>query len=118
MTSRAPGLARNAAWNWIGFGFVSVVLFFLSPFMVSHLGATRYGVWSLLEGLVGYLGLLDIGIRQAVNRYVAAHHAVREHEECGLIVSAALRLFGILGIVATGLSIALALLAPRIFNIP
>jgi hypothetical protein len=73
--------ARNAVANWIAFLFTAIVGFFLSPFVVEHLGATRYGVWSLLAGLVGYLGLLDLGIRQAVNRYVAHHRAVGAHEE-------------------------------------
>ena len=115
---RAPGLARNAIANWILFAFIAIVSFFLSPFVVRHLGATRYGVWSLLAGLVGYIGLLDFGIRQAVSRYIAHHRAVAAHEECALIVSAAIKLFGLLGILAIVLSSVVALLAPDLFNIP
>jgi O-antigen/teichoic acid export membrane protein len=110
--------ATNAAAYWIAILFSVIVNFFLSPFVVHHLGATGYGVWSLLAGLVGYLGLLDLGIRQAVNRYVAHHHAVGAHEESSSIVSAALGLFGMLGAVAVVLSSAVAYLAPFVFNIP
>jgi O-antigen/teichoic acid export membrane protein len=98
--------------------FTAIVGFFLSPYIVGHLGATRYGVWSLLAGLVGYLGLLDLGIRQAVNRYVAHHRAVHAHEESSSIVSAAIRLFGLLGILAILLSGVFAYFAPIFFNIP
>src|SRR6266853_3263175 len=109
---------RNAVANWIAFLFTAIVGFFLSPYIVEHLGASRYGVWSLLAGLVGYLGLLDLGIRQALNRYVAHHRAVHAHEESSSIVSAAIRLFGLLGILAILLSGVLAYFAPIFFNIP
>jgi len=116
--NRPSRFARNAAANWITFLFSAVVSFFLSPFIVQHLGATGYGVWSLLVGLIGYLGLLDLGIRQAVNRYVAHHHAAAAHDESSSIVSAAVRLFGLLGVVAILLSGIVAYLTPVVFNIP
>jgi O-antigen/teichoic acid export membrane protein len=120
MTQKNPPFrfARNAVANWIAFLFAAAVGFFLSPYVVEYLGPTRYGVWSLIAGLVGYLGLLDLGIRQAVNRYTARHHAAGAHEDGSLIISAALRLFGFLGIVAIFLSGVLAYFVPILFNIP
>jgi O-antigen/teichoic acid export membrane protein len=115
---RRSHFARNVVANWIAFLFAAVVGFFMSPYVVEHLGATRYGVWSLLAGMIGYLALLDLGIRQAVNRYVAHHRAVGAHDESSSIVSAALRLFGILGLLAISLAAAFAYLAPVFFNIP
>ncbi len=115
---RPTPFARNAVANGVGFLFTVVVGFFLSPYVVEHLGATRYGVWSLIAGLVGYLGLLDLGIRQAVNRYTASHYATGAHQEASLIVSAALRLFGFLGVLATLLSGVFAYFGPILFNIP
>ena len=109
---------QNAIANWGAFLFVAIVSFFLSPFIVHHLGGTAYGVWSLLVALVGYLGLLDFGVRGAVTRYVAHHHAIEEDDECSSIVSAALVLFGILGAGAILLSGGFAYLAPLLFNIP
>ena len=109
---------KNAVANWVAFLFVAIVSFFLSPFVVHHLGGTAYGVWSLLVALVGYLGLLDFGVRGAVTRYVSHHHAIEEDEKCSSIVSAALLLFGILGMLAILLSGGFAYLSPFIFNIP
>jgi O-antigen/teichoic acid export membrane protein len=115
---RTSGFARNAIANWTSFAFTALVSFFLSPFIVQHLGATQYGVWALAAQLVLYLALLDFGIQPAVSRYVARHRAVDEHGECSSYVSAATKIFGLLGIVAILLSVALALLAPSLFNIP
>lgn len=115
---RPSRFARNAVANWVALLFIAVVGFFLSPYVVQQLGATRYGVWSLLAGLLGYLGLLDLGVRQAVNRYVARHHATGDHGESSSIVSAAIKLFSLLGLLAILLSLALAFVAPLLFNIP
>ena len=117
-TNRPSGIARNAAANWLAFVFVAGVSFFLSPFIVQHLGNTAYGVWSLLASLVGYLGLLDFGVRGAVTRYVAHHHAAGDNEGCSSIVSAGMVLFGLLGTIAILLSVIFAFLAPMLFNIP
>ena len=116
--NRPARFAHNVLVNWFNFAFTAVIGFLLSPYVVSHLGATKYGVWSLIAGLVGYLGLLDLGIRQAVNRYTAHHHASGDHRETSLIISAALRLFGFLGMLAVLLAGVLAYFAPVLFNIP
>ena len=56
---RNPGLARNALANSVSFAFHSLVGFFLSPFVVRHLGDTAWRR-TLLAVLVGYLGLVDV----------------------------------------------------------
>lgn len=117
-TDRPSNHARNAAANWIAFLFVAGVSFFLSPFVVRHLGDTAYGVWTLLAALVGYLGLLDFGVRGTVTRYVAHHHAVNDSESCSSIVSAGLAMYGLLGSVAILIAGLVAYLSPFLFNIP
>lgn len=109
---------RNAIANWGAFLYVAIVSFFLSPFVVQHLGGTAYGVWSLLVALVGYLGLLDFGVRGAVTRYVAHHYAVSDHKASSAIVSAGLVLFGFLGCMAILLSGLGAYLLPYLFTVP
>jgi O-antigen/teichoic acid export membrane protein len=112
------GLMRNALANWGAFLYVAGVSFFLSPYIVSHLGATAYGVWSLLVALVGYLGLLDFGVRGAVTRYVAHHHAVSNAPAASAIASAALVLFGAFGVLAIVIACVTAWFAPHLFHIP
>ena len=45
--------------------------FVMAPFLVHHLGNSGYGFWELIVGLVGYLGILDLGVAPAVMRHVA-----------------------------------------------
>jgi len=112
------GISRSALSNLLFIGSVGVISFFLAPFVVHQLGATGFGVWSLVTGLLGYLGMLDLGIRQAVNRFVARHHAVHEHETGSEFTSLALTLFVTTAVVAVLLSFLLALAMPYLFNVP
>jgi O-antigen/teichoic acid export membrane protein len=103
---------------WVAFAFNVGVSFFLSPFVVHRLGNTAYGVWVLLGSLVGYMGLLDLGVRAAVMRYVARHHARCEDEEAGRVASAGLLIFSVTGLIAVSVSAVIAVLLDRLFQIP
>ncbi|MCK4626048.1 MAG: oligosaccharide flippase family protein [Phycisphaerae bacterium] len=61
--------ARNLAANWIGYGTNLVLTLVLSWFAFRLLGDIRYGVWSLMVSLTGYLGMVDLGLRPALYRH-------------------------------------------------
>lgn len=113
-----PRALRNVLANWCGYFFSILITFFVSPFVVHHLGDSAYGIWILLVSLTGYLGLLDLGVRGAVTRYVAKFHAQSNHKESGQIASAALSVFLLTGAVAVSIAIGAALFAPSVFHIP
>ena len=71
MTARSvsPRPYANVLSNWTAFAFAAVTSFFLAPFIVHRLGDSAYGVWALIGSLVGYMGLLDLGVRSAVMPY-------------------------------------------------
>jgi O-antigen/teichoic acid export membrane protein len=95
-----------------------VIAFFLSPFVVHHLGATSYGIWILIMSVTGYLGLLDLGVRGTVTRYIAKFHTQGKHEEASRLVSTALVIFTLLGALAFGTCAVIASIAPRLFHVP
>jgi O-antigen/teichoic acid export membrane protein len=104
--------------NWTGYVVGLLVTFFLSPLIVNHLGASAYGVWTLLGTLTAYLGLLDLGIRSAVTRYVARYESGGDHGPAIQIVSTALAMFVAMAGCALAASVVLGLVAPSIFHIP
>jgi O-antigen/teichoic acid export membrane protein len=126
MTSAAPVQSftnwrrsvRNVVANWASFVIGAMISLVLSPFIIHSLGDGAYGAWVLLSSLVGYLGLLDLGTRGAVTRYVATYHAAHRHEDAGRIASTALVLFGGLGLLAIAASVLLALLVNHAFQVP
>jgi O-antigen/teichoic acid export membrane protein len=104
--------------NWIAFAVAVIVSFFLSPFVVHHLGNAAYGVWILANSSIAYMALFDLGLRGAVTHFVAKHHALGQHLESSRAVSVALGFRLLIGLAVTVASLTLAALATRIFRIP
>jgi O-antigen/teichoic acid export membrane protein len=115
---RIPQAARSVLTNWLTYVVSGVVSFFLSPYIVRHLGNSAYGIWVLLVSVTGYLGFLDLGIRGAVTRYVARFHAEGNHEQASRTVSSASGMFLIGGFAAIIFSSAFAFFAVPHFDIP
>lgn len=95
-----------------------VVGFFLAPFIVHHLGDVAYGVWVLAMSSVNYLGLLDLGMRSSVLRFVSKGRASEDHELSSSAFSAALWVriqISAAVLLLTGLLVAIF---PHIFKIP
>ena len=117
-TTRGIGRTRNVLSNWGSYAFSVVVNFLLSPFVVHSLGDVSYGIWVLLGSLVGYLGLLDLGVRGAVTRFIAKFHTQSEHGKATGVASSALVIFTVLGLVAALLAVGMAVVIGKIFQIP
>lgn len=109
--SRTSSAVWNVVSNWGGFMLSGLVNFALAPFVVHHLGNTYYGITVLLLSLTGYLGLLDLGVRGAITRYVAKFHSLHNHDSSSRFVSSALALFAFLGALAILFCLGLAILA-------
>jgi len=69
------------------------------PVTVRGLGADAYGLLALVTALTGYLGLLEMGIAQAVVRYISYHRALGEGKTVVRIVLFALKWFVVVGVV-------------------
>jgi O-antigen/teichoic acid export membrane protein len=93
---------RNVLSNWTSYLVTAVVGFLLAPFILHQLGNTGYGLWTLVLSLTGYFGLLDLGVRSSVGRFVARHVTLGETEEVNRIVSTAVVVLGAAGALAFG----------------
>jgi O-antigen/teichoic acid export membrane protein len=116
--SRLNQLARSVASNWAAFATSVVVAFFLSPFIVHHLGNAAYGVWTLVISMISFMSLLDLGMRGAVTRFVGRNHAQGNHQEASRAVSAAFWLRLWIALLILVVSLFLCGLAPSLFHIP
>src|SRR5438445_973785 len=116
MTNRR--IITNAAVNWIGFAVQLVVAFFMSPILVHGLGAPRYGVWSLVESVLAYLMLFDLGVAASVVRYVARFEANGDLKRLNRIFSTSLGIFAAAGFVAMLLALALTSVGSTLTKVP
>lgn len=111
-------IARNILANWGGLALSTLVSFLLAPFILRKLGDAGYGVWMLAISLTGYLGLLDLGIRASVVRYVSKHRANSDYQSLNRAINTALIAYSGAGLIALILGVILGLSAGSVFNIP
>jgi O-antigen/teichoic acid export membrane protein len=98
----------NALANWVGFAAQMVVAFFLAPILVHALGDERNGIWSLVESILAYLMLFDLGVAVSVVRYVARFEATRDWDKLNRIFSTSLVIFAVAGALAMLVALGLA----------
>jgi O-antigen/teichoic acid export membrane protein len=110
--------ALNVTMNWIAMVVGMIVPFFLTPMVIRHLGTVAYGVWILAVSTVAYLGLLDLGLRSAVIRYVSKADAQGQVTEAQDAIGAALWFRILIALAAVVLSFVLALVFPHLFKVP
>src|SRR5436305_14506305 len=94
-------IARNVVWNWAGMAMPMLAGFVVAPFLVHRLGELRYGEWILIASMTNYFGLLDLGIRGSVGRYIAYHRARDEQDGVNQTLSTAIAVLGGAGALAS-----------------
>src|SRR5262249_30560539 len=117
-SASASQAIKNVVSNWGAYLLAVLLNFFLSPYVVRHLGNTGYGVWTLILALTGYLGLLDLGIRGAVTRYIARFYTQKDHEKACNVASSAMAIFASAGLLAISASVFLSVFLIHRMNIP
>ena len=94
------------------------VAFFLSPFLFHRLGDAAYGVWILAISSVQYFGLLDLGMRSSVLRYVSKGYTTHDHKAASEAFSAALWVRLQISALLLALCGGLAPIFPQVFKVP
>jgi O-antigen/teichoic acid export membrane protein len=111
-------LLRNAVANWVGFAAQIAAAFFVSPVLVHGLGDQRYGIWSLVESVLAYLMLFDLGVAASVVRYVARFEATRDQGALDRVFSASVCIFALAGAAVLGVTLTLAFPAFGLLRVP
>ena len=76
----------------IGIGFVT------APLLINNLGKSEYGAYQMTAALIGYISVLDLGLHNAVTRYVARYLAIKDKRSEENFLAISLGIFGIIGI--------------------
>ncbi len=71
-------LAFNTASN-LGTLFLKLgITFVMTPILIKNMGNYDYGIWEMVGAVIGYMGMLDMGIRPAVSRFAARFIAQKD----------------------------------------
>ena len=114
-------ITRNAFSNIAGTAISLGVGFVLMPLIVHGIGASDFGIWILVNSVVGYMGLVDLGLSPTLVKKTAEHLAIEGEEgRQGLnrTVSTIVGLYLLIG-TAVGVGIALLTQLPEgVFKVP
>lgn len=111
-------IARNVMWNSAGMATGMLAGFIVAPFLVRRIGETNYGLWILIASLTGYFGLLDLGVRGSVGRFLAYHRARNAADAVNATLSTAFVILCGLGLIILVCTALLCTVFFRVFDVP
>lgn len=111
-------LLTNIVSSWFSIVVTAALAFFISPFMVHSLGESRYGIWVLALSLGAYTGFFDLGMKQALTRFVPRYYGTNDHENLNKVISSSHFVYLIIGSLTVLVSLVVGLVMAGIFSIP
>jgi O-antigen/teichoic acid export membrane protein len=111
-------MLRGIVSNWFAMLVLGVISVILTPILIHGLGSLYYGMWILASSVVDYYGLLDVGMRWTLFRFVAhlkitnQRAALNEAFVVGFVATASIAIFVI------GLTAATVTIFPRFVHMP
>ena len=84
------------------------IAFVMSPVLIRALGNHNYGLWETVISVVGYMGLLDLGIGSALVRFVSVADGKKDSEDLQETISTALMFFLTVGVISMAIFLSLS----------
>lgn len=74
------------------------ITFIMTPIFVHNLGKYDYGLWEMIAAVIGYMGILDLGLRPAISRYASRHQAEGDQAALQSVYMSALVFMALVGV--------------------
>ena len=87
-----------------------------TPYLLSKLGQSEYGLYSLVTQIIGYLTVLDLGFGNAIVVYTAKYRAKGEKEKEAKLNGMFIVIFCIIGVIATLIGLVLYFNVDKLFG--
>jgi O-antigen/teichoic acid export membrane protein len=110
-------MLRSILSNWVGVVVMGVISFILTPILIHGLGDFYYGMWILVAQAVDYYGLLDMGMRWSLFRFVARLKGANAREGLNQTFTTALVITVGIGLSLILLTLVLVIVLPRFFGV-
>lgn len=117
VVSRPRSLLSNASWSVFSTLWSVGVLFLLTPFLITRLGETHYGVYILLASVSGIFGMMNLGLGEASLRFVAYYYGRRDVAGMNRVFQATLFVYLIMAAVGAATLVFSAHLIVPIFEL-
>lgn len=101
--------------SYVMMAFEVLSTLFLTPFIIRTLGQAEFGVYKLSASVVAYLLLLDLGVGNAITRYIAKFRASGEKDQSQKFLGVATIYYTIIAFVALIAGVVLIAVFPKAF---
>ena len=73
-------LKKGAILSYVNIGLTNTIGLILTPFIISSLGNSEYGLYTLIGSIIAYFSLMDLGLNNTIVRFVAKYKTVKDEE--------------------------------------
>ena len=94
----------------------TLVQLLYTPLLITKLGQSEYGLYSLIASVIGYLTVLDLGFGNAIVVYTSKYRAREEYEEEKKLHGMFRLIFRIIGVIAFLIGLILYFNVNRLFG--
>ena len=112
MTSTAKKLVQGSALRVITLITTMAVSFFMMPFIIHSLGDKTYGLWVLIGSILSFYSLLDLGISNATQRFIAFVLPSNDDKALNEVINTSLLIYLIIGAAAAAITFVIVILSP------
>jgi O-antigen/teichoic acid export membrane protein len=88
----------NTSSNIVVLFLKIAVTFIMAPVLVMNLGNYDYGLWEMIGSVVGYMGMLDLGMGPAISRYAAKARSEKNDVDLQQVFSSSLVFMVLIGL--------------------
>lgn len=112
MTQRKAGVLLNYVLTFVH--ILSGIIYV--PLLLSFLSGSDYGVYKLIGGLIGLIGIMDFGLSGTVIRYYSGAKEKNDEKSAQNILALCLIIFSVITLILIAIGIATYFLIPAIFS--
>lgn len=109
-------LKLGAALSYTNILLSNAINLLFTPFLLSSLGKSEYGLYTLIGAFVGYMAVLDFGLGNTITRYVAKYRAENDKPGEQSFLSLAFIIYAVLTVLSVIIGICFIPLLNVIFD--
>lgn len=102
-------ISRNIVFTGLGYVLPLLASLATIPLMIKYMGTDVYGLYIICISLIGFMNFVDLGVGQAIVKYVSQYEATGERTKIKPVLDIALSMYGVLGIAIAAAVVAFAL---------
>jgi len=107
---------KNITYASMGYIWPMIFTLFVTPTIIFSIGIRDYGVYILIGSIVSLVGLIDLGIASAFQKYVTTYNAQKNTQELGNLIKSIRKIFICIGIVGFLIITSIGFIGCQSFN--